>query len=115
MPIKSVKMKIVKNKIMHFFLMSQRSLNQKIWFLGQKVCSVARLHTDTRTHTQVNTETPFQCFRNFPFIKDGDIDKEVVKSLNVLFLETFQEHCLLCYPIITFAVKCFVHNYSNYN
>ena len=37
MPIKSVKMKISKNKKMRFFLMSQGSLNPKIRFLGQKV------------------------------------------------------------------------------
>ena len=41
MPIKSVKMKISKNKKMRFFLMSQGSLNPKIRFLGQKVCPVA--------------------------------------------------------------------------
>ena len=46
MPIKSVKMKISKNKKMRFFLMSQGSLNPKIRFLGQKVCSVARTQTD---------------------------------------------------------------------
>ena len=43
MPIKSVKMKISKNKKMYFFLMSQELLNQKIRFLGQKLCSVARV------------------------------------------------------------------------
>ena len=47
MPIKSVKMKISKNKKMRFFLMSQGSLNPKIRFLGQKACPVARGHTDT--------------------------------------------------------------------
>ena len=46
MPIKSVKMKISKNK-KSFFLMSQGSLNPKIRFLGQKVCPVARGQTDT--------------------------------------------------------------------
>ena len=48
MPIKSVKIKISKNK-KSFFLMSQGSLDPKIRFLGQKVCSVARVHTDRQT------------------------------------------------------------------
>ena len=56
MSIKSVKMKISKNKKMSFFLMSQRSLNPKNRFLGQKLCSVARGQTHTQTHTKVNTE-----------------------------------------------------------
>ena len=50
MPIKSVKMKISKNKKMRFFLMSQPSLNPKIRFLGQKMCALAWLHTHTHTH-----------------------------------------------------------------
>ena len=49
MPIKSVKMKISKNKKMRFFLMSQGSLNPKIRFQGQKVWPVARSQTDGRT------------------------------------------------------------------
>ena len=57
MPIKSVKMKISKNKKMRFFLMSQGSLDPKIRFLGQKVCSVARVQTDRRTHRQTDTQT----------------------------------------------------------
>ena len=44
MPIKSVKNKISKNKKTHFFLMFQGSLDPKIRFIGQKVCSVARVH-----------------------------------------------------------------------
>merc|ERR1712078_450947 len=40
--------KISKNKKMRFFLMSQGSFSQKIRFLGQKVCSVARRQTDTK-------------------------------------------------------------------
>ena len=47
MPIKSVRMKISKKKKKNsFFLMSQQSLDPKIRFLGQKVCSVARVQTD---------------------------------------------------------------------
>ena len=48
MSIKSVKMKISKNKKMRFFPMSKGSFSPKIRFLGQKVCSVARRLTDTK-------------------------------------------------------------------
>ena len=58
---------------MRFFLISQGSLNPKIRFLGQKVCSVARLRTDRQTDTEVKTEdtlSGFQvCFLQ-PIIKD---------------------------------------------
>ena len=75
MPIKSIKMKISKNKKMCFFLISQRSLNPKIRFPGQKMCSVARLQTDTQTdtHTKVTTEGTLLGFQEFflqPIIKD---------------------------------------------
>ena len=52
MPIKSVEMKISKNKKMRFFLMSQGSLNPKIRFLAQKVWSIARVrrHRQTDRH-----------------------------------------------------------------
>ena len=39
-------MKISKNKKVRYFLMSQESLNPKIWFLGQKMCPLAREQTD---------------------------------------------------------------------
>ena len=42
-------MKISKNKKNRFFLMFQGSLDPKIRFLGQKVCSVARVHTKVNT------------------------------------------------------------------
>ena len=47
--------------------MSQRSLNPKIRFLGQKVCSIANRQTNGLTHTEVNTHrrTPFQVLRKF--------------------------------------------------
>ena len=48
MPIKSVKIKISKNKKMCFFLMFQGSLDPKIRFLGQKVSSVGLQQTDTK-------------------------------------------------------------------
>ena len=70
-------MKISKNKKMRFFLMSQGSLNPKIRFLGQKMCSVARLRTDrqtdTQTDTKVTTEGTLSGFQDFflrPIIKD---------------------------------------------
>ena len=66
MPIKSVKIKISKNKKMRFFLMSQGSLDPKIRFIGQKVCSVARVQTGRQTRKWIQ-RTPFQGFRNFPF------------------------------------------------
>ena len=62
---------------MRFFLMSQGSLNPKIRFLGQKVCSVACIQTDTQTHrhtdtklTTVGTHSGFQEFFLQPIIKD---------------------------------------------
>ena len=62
-------MKISKNKKMRFFLMSQGSLNPKIRFLGQKMCSVARVRTnrqtDTQTHTKVTTEGTLSGFQEF--------------------------------------------------
>ena len=73
MPIKSVKMKISKNKKMRFFLMSQGSLNPKMRFLGQKVLPVARARTDRRTDTKVTTEGTLSGFQEFflqPIIKE---------------------------------------------
>ena len=73
MPIKSVKMKISKNKKMCFFLMSQGSFNPKISFLGQKVCSVACVQTDRLTYTKLTTVGTLSGFQEFflqPIIKD---------------------------------------------
>ena len=67
MPIKSVKMKISKNKKMYFFLMSQGSLDPKIRFLGQNVCSVDRMQADTQTDTKVSTEDTLSWFLEFFF------------------------------------------------
>ena len=54
--------------------MSQGSLDPKIRFIGQKVCSVARVQTDRHTDTQTDKQTqkwiqrtPFQGFRNVSF------------------------------------------------
>ena len=66
-------MKISKNKKMRFFLMSQGSLDPKIRFIGQKVCSVARVQTHRQTDTKVNTEDTLSGFQEFflqPIIKD---------------------------------------------
>merc|ERR1711923_604721 len=71
MPIKSVKIKISKNKKMRFFLISQGPFHPKIRFLGQKVCPVARpqtdghTHTHTQTHTKVTTEGTLSGFQDF--------------------------------------------------
>ena len=56
-------MKISKNKKKRFFLMSQGSLNPKIRFLGQKVCSVARVQTDRHTDRKVNKEDTLSGFQ----------------------------------------------------
>ena len=66
MPLKSVKMKISKNKKMRFFLMFQGSLNPKIRYLGQKVCPVARWQTHRHTWKWLLC-APFQGFRSFSF------------------------------------------------
>ena len=58
-------MKISKNKKMRFFLMSQGSFDPKIRFIGQKVCSVARVQTDRQTYTKVNTEDTLSGFQAF--------------------------------------------------
>ena len=66
-------MKISKNNKMPFFFMSQGSFYPKISFLDQKVCLVARVRTDRRTHTKVNTEGTLSGFQDFflqPIIKD---------------------------------------------
>ena len=56
MPIKNIKIEILKNIRMCFFLISQGSFNPKIRFLGQNVCSVARERRDTQTDMKVNSE-----------------------------------------------------------
>ena len=57
MPIKSLNMKISKNKKMRFFLMSQGSFDQIIRFLGLKMSSVARGQTDRRTDRRTDRIT----------------------------------------------------------
>ena len=81
MPIKSVKMKMLKNKQMRFVLISQGWLNPKIRFLSQKLCPAARVqtHTQRQTDTKVNTEDTLSGFQEFsfqPIIKDrSNIEK----------------------------------------
>ena len=67
MPIKSVKMKISKNLRKCYFLMSQGSLNPKIRFLGQNVCTVACL----RTNRQTDTHTRESDYCGYPFRVSG--------------------------------------------
>ena len=72
MPIKSVKMKISKNKKLRFFLISQELINPKISFLGQKVWPVARAWTDRQTDS-VTTEGTLSGFQDVflrPIIKN---------------------------------------------
>ena len=83
MPIKSVKMKISKNKKMCFFLMSQRSLNPKIRFLGQKIWPVAR--SQRRTH-RVTTEGTLSGFQDFSFNLSSRIGPIITSSeVSVMF------------------------------
>ena len=53
--------------------MSQRSLKPKIWFLGQKVCSVARVQTDRQTDRQTDghTDRHESEYRGHPFKVSG--------------------------------------------
>ena len=61
MPIKSVKMTISKNS------------TQKLGPLGQEVCSVAHVQTDSQIYIKVNTEDTLSWFQDFflqPIMKD---------------------------------------------
>ena len=63
--------------------MSQGSLNQKIWFLGQKLCPVARSHTDTQTRKWIQ-RTHFQGFRIFSYNLSSRID-QIIPPLSFPF------------------------------
>ena len=66
--------------------MSQGSLNQRIRFLGQKVCSVARVQTDRQTDTKVNTEDTLSGFQEL-FLStyhQGSVQKKAHASLDVM-------------------------------
>ena len=73
--------------------MSQGSFNQKIRFLGQKVCPVARGQTDGQTHTKVNTEDTLSGFQEFflqPIIKDrSNLPKDFDQMFIFIGLGTF--------------------------
>ena len=93
MRIEGVKMNISKKMLL--FLMSQGSLNQKIGFLGHKLCFVAREHTDTQTHTKVNAEdilSGFQDFFHQPIMKDRSNGRGIAHSKDCF---TFTTHHLL--------------------
>ena len=51
--------------------MSQGSLNPKIRFLGQKMCSVARSHTDTQTYRPTDRHTHESDYCVHPFRVSG--------------------------------------------
>jgi len=73
---------------MLFFLMSQGSLDPKIRFLCQKVCSVARVQTNRQTDTKVNTEDTLSGFQDFslqPIIKDRSNTYELVCIIHLIF------------------------------
>ena len=66
-------MKMLKNKKICFFHMSQGSFNPKIRFLHQKVCSLTHERTHRHTHMKVNTEDTLSGFQEFflqPIFKD---------------------------------------------
>ena len=78
--------------------MSQGSFNPKIRFLGQKMCSAARLQTDTQTdtqthrqtHTKVTTEGALSGFQEFflqPIIKDRP--NIYIKYIYICMLSTY--------------------------
>ena len=81
MPVKSVKRKISKTN-MCFLLMSQGSFNPKIRFLGQKVCSVSRIQTDT--HESEYRGHPFRVSGIFllPISRIGPISNNFIPSRN---------------------------------
>ena len=78
--------------------MSQGSLNAKIRFLGQKVCSVAHGLTHRQTHTKVGTEGILLGFQDFflqPIIKDRPnyhkctFRDSLVESIKVIIVRLF--------------------------
>ena len=81
--------------------MSQGSLDPKIRFIGQKVCSVARVQTDRHTDRQTRKwiqRTPFQGFRNFSFNLSSRIgpkmrENDVYKASPRLFSLSLVESC----------------------
>ena len=76
--------------------MSQGSLNPKIRFLGQKMCSVARLQTDTHTKVAtVGTLSGFQEFFLQPIINDRPNNKiYVISILSTIIIWTIDMYFL---------------------
>ena len=75
--------------------MSQGSLNPKIRFLGQKVCSVARVQTDTQTDTKVNTEDTLSVFHEVflqPIIHKNRLQCVVVLKTFVSNFYKYRHH-----------------------
>ena len=71
---------------MCFFLMSQGSVSRKIRFLGQKVCPVARVHTDRHTDTKVNTEDILSGFQELfiqPIIDRANMKRSNMKRVHI--------------------------------
>ena len=94
---------------MSFFLMSQGSLNPKIRFLGQKVCSVAPVQTHRHTDTKPITGDPFK-FQEFflqPIKERSDND---FHTTNLYYIRRYYERCgVLC----TIYMHNIVHNINN--
>ena len=118
MPIKSVKMKISKNKKICFFLMSQGSFNLKIRFLGQKVCHVARPQTHTQTHIHTYRHTrkwilraPFQGFKIFPFNLSSRIGPILITASTFL-VQNLQWITLVMYTKKT-SILLFINHVSS--
>ena len=74
-------MKISKNKKMRFFLMSQGSLDPKIRFLGQRVCSVAR----EQTHRHKSE------YRGHPFRVSGIINSTYHQGSVQLYMANLED------------------------
>ena len=75
--------------------MSPGAFNPKIRFLGQKVCSVARLHTDRQTHRHTHTHEsenrghPFRVSWQFSFNLSSWIGPKI--SFKVCTQKIFQQ------------------------
>ena len=68
-PIESIEIKIWTKQKQLLFSQVPRIIQPKIRFLGQKVCSVARVWTDT--HTQTDTHTHESEYRGQPLMVSG--------------------------------------------
>ena len=111
MAIKSGKMTISKNKKMRFFIMSQGSVNPKIRFLGQKVCSVARLQTDTQTdrHESDYRGHPFRVSGVFPSTyHQGSAQKSkfLIVGLETQYLRTVVWSRTVLYVCLSVGTAC---------